>query len=72
MCQVCREKRKEVKLGRKRKKEIGGALEKRKERKKGKRKGKREKKEEINLVGRRGKKLGSGKETSSVSHMTNL
>lgn len=68
MCQVCREKRKEVKLGRKRKKEIGGALEKRKERKKGK----REKKEEINLVGRRGKKLGGGKETSSVSHMTNL
>ena len=68
MRQVCREKRKEVKLSRKRKKEIGGALEKRKERKKGK----REKKEEINLVGRRGKKLGGGKETSSVSHMTNL
>lgn len=36
------------------------------------RKGKREKKEEINFVGRRGKKLGGGKETSSVSHMTNL
>lgn len=34
MRQVCRDKRKEVKLSRKRKKEIGGAIEKRKERKK--------------------------------------
>ena len=34
MRQVCREKRKEVKLSRKKKKEIGGALEKRKETKK--------------------------------------
>lgn len=33
MRQVCREKRREIKLSRKRKKEIGGALEKRKERK---------------------------------------
>lgn len=45
MRQVCREKRKEVKLGRKRKKEIGRALEKRKERKK------------LGLVGRGGEKL---------------